>query len=119
MKWVAPLYRLKKEIEQDLEKKREYHDWYAWHPVRVHEFNCDDIVVPTHWVWLEPVARRLVDVSGYQDKRHKWRWRYKPAGYRDPTREKSEDMVITSAMQPTVAINPTFRLDANGNIRIV
>ena len=40
----------------------EWHEWYAWYPVRVHEYYHSDRAYPSGptdgWAWLEPVWRR-------------------------------------------------------------
>lgn len=43
---------------QRYKSRRFWHAWYAWRPVSVREFTNDGVVVPRHYVWLEPVDRR-------------------------------------------------------------
>lgn len=55
-KWLRRQRRLKR--QQHL---ADWHQHYCWRPVFVHERRHGGMCIPAHWVWLEPVARRLHD----------------------------------------------------------
>lgn len=56
------------------EKFGDWHDWFAWHPVKVMEDKR------LRWIWLETVSRRGELVYGLiapLTYRHFWSWEYK------------------------------------------
>jgi hypothetical protein len=50
--------------------KTNWHDWFAWHPVRT----------PEGWVWLETIrrkGRRTLIANGDGQPEHVWEWEYR------------------------------------------
>jgi hypothetical protein len=52
-------------------KKKEWHAWFAWWPVKVKAEDGDS----THWAWLETVERRGYWFAGGPDSY--WCWKYR------------------------------------------
>lgn len=49
-----------------LDRRREWHAWFAWYPARIGD---------GRYAWLEPVERRLV--AGNWDDGPTWIWEYR------------------------------------------
>lgn len=52
--------------EERINAKRQWHDWFAWHPVRV----------GSNIVWLERIQRRGMLIDQVYDYSY-WEWFYK------------------------------------------
>jgi hypothetical protein len=51
---LVPIFMLESWLSRKLRPSPEWHQWFAWRPVRVgDQFDHD-----RRWVWLEPVERR-------------------------------------------------------------
>lgn len=50
------------------ERKKQWHNWFAWHPVRL---NANEVI------WLETVRRKGILVDRPQEYSY-WKWFYRP-----------------------------------------
>jgi hypothetical protein len=71
MTWsiVSEEAKRKKKILQ-YEQKRQWHKWWAWHPVSIKKTEDYE-----QWVWFEPVYRRANDHFPWRTF-CKYRWEY-------------------------------------------
>jgi hypothetical protein len=62
-------YKKKKQVLL-YEQKRQWHKWWAWHPVKVKKTSDYN-----QWVWFEPVYRRAADWNPWRTVcRYVWQY---------------------------------------------